>query len=297
MKKLISSIKVPKYVRCIEVSKKQRPKYWEWNGVTIKCGSKKLLQKYINPLEKENIILNNGKVLPTQLKDAYCIIGYKGNYQHSILEADGTTGTFALTEAQHMKPIKYFLCEKREDGMVTYSMIYTKVIANPKQAGEPKYRIINGQNIYNHTLDPFTLGKVFDAIKLCYYNKFKTIEPQLLNSLRQLINESYPLIIEMEILDTVKNFFDNTKEGNGKRWDVGNRADPYMKTFLDFLTMGYKDSNDKVLLQPIIEDDDRLHVSSGNNAIFTPIENEYERALIFHIYQDTREVWKQYLDK
>lgn len=292
MKKLISSIKVPTYVRRIEVSKKQRPKYWEWNGITIKCGSKKLLQKYINPLEKENIILNNGNVSPNKLKDQYYIIEFKGDkvfrkwYTHELNTRIGD----ALTEKQLKRPSKYFLCEAVDTW-------YEKVLANPKQAGEPKYRIINGQNIYNHTLDPFTLGKIFDAIKLCYYNKFKTIEPQLLNSLRKLINESYPLIIEVEVLDTVKNFFDNTKEGNGKRWDVGNRADPYMKTFLDFLTMGYKDSNDKVLLQPIIEDDDRLHVSSGNNAIFTPIENEYERALIFHIYQDTREVWKQYLDK
>ena len=51
-RKFIGSIVIPNYIRKVQLSKAQRPKYYEWDGVTIKCGSKKLLQKYIDPIYK-----------------------------------------------------------------------------------------------------------------------------------------------------------------------------------------------------------------------------------------------------
>lgn len=293
---LITTITIPQYIREVKTSNRVSPKYWEWNGITIKCKSKKLLQKFIRPECKREIIMNNGNVEPKHLREGYYIIGFKGNYIYCELDSNNKNINIRLTPASQLSKItKYYLCKKIEDGIQTYSYIYEKVVANETKVGKPNKVIINGQNIYNHTASPFTIGKIFDAIKEMYYNKFKTIDSNKLLKLRASLSCSYPVMIMMEIRDTVKNRYDNTKKGNGKRWDVGNRTDPYMKTFLDFLTKGYKDINGNILLKPIIEDDDRLHVTTGNNSFFTPIELEQDRALIFYIFKDTRTCWKPYL--
>ena len=290
-KKLIASITIPKYLREINASKKQREKYYEWNGVTIKSGSKKLLQKYINSKYKREIIENGGNVLPHQLKESYIIVGFKGQYEYSFLSITGEHIHSDLTIIQNNKPIKYFLCTMEDDGIKTYSILYKKVIANETQAGKPKKVVINGQQIYNHTASPFLVGKIFDAIKLTYYEKFITINPESLRALRYALKKNYPLQVDVEVCDTIRNYYDNSKKGLGKRWDVGNRTDPYMKTFLDFIATGYVDEENNRYFEPLIEDDDRLHISSGNNSFFTPILDEENRRLVFHIYKDTRPIW------
>jgi len=288
-RKLLGSISIDNYIRRIQISKAQRPKFYEWDGTTIKSGNKKLLQKYINPLFKNAIIHNNGNVLPLHLKPEYVLIGFKGNKTycniHHVTNKEIDIN-LSLTEKQLAKPTKIILC------------IYgtnEKVIANETQAGKPKNFIINGNYIYNHTASPFTTGKVFNVLKKMYYKKFKSINKSKLKKFKLLLNDSYPLIIELEIQDTIKNKFDNTKNNIGRRWDVGNRADPYMKTFLDFISCGYEDDDNSVLLEPLIEDDDRLHLSSGNNVIFTPINIFETPKLIFKFYKDNRKVWKTIL--
>lgn len=288
-KKKLGSITIPNYPRRIQLSKAQRPKYWEWDGVTIKCKSKKLLQKYINQDCRQNIIFNSGKVLPHQLKKPYKIIGFKGDKVYNRLGVGGEFILNSLTTSQLKKSTKYFLCEEIEDGLISYSMIYKKVLANPKQAGTPKIHIISGQD-FHVGLNPHIRTKLVDTLHEFYYDFFKGKSLRYDWGLfRNSLNKNYPLIIEMEIRDTVKSQFDNTKKGNGKHWDVGNRALPYMKTFLDFLDKGHKD------IEPFIVDDDRLHISGGNNSFFTPIEEGETRELVFHFYSDTREIFKKYL--
>ena len=292
--RLITKITIPNYIREIEASKSQRKKYYEWNGTTIKSGSKKLLQKFINPISKDDIIRNKGNVTAVHLRDDYHIVGFKGDKLYSTI--DSITGKEIslgniFTEKQLLKTTKYILCEQYEDGMHTYSMQYKKVIANDTQAGKPKRVIINGQQIYNGGMSPFLKGKMFDELTYSYFKVFDAIPFNKLMWLRGRINESYPIRVTMEVQDTVKNLYDNSKDDIGKRWDVGNRTDPYMKTFLDFLSNGYTDEDGNVLLKPIIEDDDRLHVSSGNNSFFTPIFNSNQRKIIVHIEQDIRPVW------
>lgn len=289
---LISRITIPNYLREVNASEKQREKYFEWNGTTIKSGSKKLLQKYIKPTSKESIIQNNGNVHPSHLKDGYIIIAFKGDRLYCILNPLGIEHTYQdLPKSYMKKPTKFILCEEVEDGMITYSIQYKKVIANPTQAGKPRRVVINGQQIYNHTASPFLVGKIFDAIKLSYYEKFSTIPHKSLQSLRYVLKGNYPIYIIVEVCDTIKNVYDNSKNNIGRRWDVGNRTDPYMKTFLDFIATGYRDEKNNRYFEALIEDDDRLHVSSGNNSFFTPILDEKDRRLVFHIYKDTRPIW------
>ena len=301
-KQLIVKITIDNYIRKVQLSKAQRSKYYEWDGVTIKCGSKKLLQKYINPIFKDEIIRNDGNVNFTHLKPEYCIVGFKGDKVYSVILIDGYEVILieAFTEKQKQKETKYILCNVHyNDEVDLKKYTYTKVIANETQAGTPKEHIINGQAFYNQTLSPFARIKVMETIKEMYYNKFDTIDTFKLASLRETIKNSYPIMIEMEVVDTIKSQYDNTKKGDGKRWDVGNRAEPYMKGFLDFLTNGYswidEKGKEELLLEPLLEDDDRLHIASGNNSYFTPIKEGETPKLVFHFYQDVRPIWKTIL--
>lgn len=277
-KSLIVAIHLPNYIRQVKISENVRPKYYEWNGITIQAKGKKLLQKFIKKEDKEAIILNNGNIKPENLRKPYTIVGFKGDKVYSYLNNDREikADITLFTNKQLKRPTKYILCEE------FFPESFEKVIANQTKVNKPRYEIINGQSIYNHTMNPFSLGKIFDAIKEQYYNKFKSIDPVILDKVRKFISKNYPLIIEVELHDTIKNAFDNSKDDIGRRWDVGNRTDPYMKTFLDFLVNGYKD------IKPIIEDDDRLHISSGNNSYFFPIKPSEQRKLIFNIYKDVR---------
>ena len=130
-----------------------------------------------------------------------------------------------------------------------------------------------------------------EAIKDMYDIHFKSITWSKLGAFRHKLLTSYPLYIEMEIQDTVKSTYDNSKNDIGRRWDVGNRAEPYMKGFLDYIVTGSED------IPPLIEDDDRLHVTSGNNAYFTPRTALDTPKLIFKIYKDNNPLWDIVLDR
>lgn len=282
-RKKLYRIVIPKYIRKVKISNKVRPKYWEWDGITIKSKSKKLLQKYINPEMKREVILNDGNVLPQHLKKEYTIGAFYGNKCKGIIREDNTT--YKLIASLTGKEI-----QTESKNYLIFKDTFERVIANPNKVGLPNYHIINGQNIYNHTANPFTTGKVFNTIKQMYYDRFNMVHNDALDLFRSTLDNHYPLEIEVEVHDTVKNIFDNTKRGNGRRWDVGNRTDPYMKTFLDFLVCGLHN------IEPFIIDDDRLHVTTGNNSYFIPIEDEKNRKLVFNIYQNTNPIFKQYLE-
>lgn len=271
--KLITQFEIPQYLREIEVSKKQRPKYYYWDGQTIRGRNKKLLQKYINTEFKYNIILNNGNVLPQWLKYPYFIVGFRRNkavaiYGHKV------NGKWKHTS--HFFPLSVKLTEKQSKEAVVWYLfnIETKerVLANETKAGKPKRIIIKGQDMYSGVLNEFTRAKIVSALKKDYKNKIlrgilKHIEMEF------IISNYFPVRIELEIIDTIRNYYDRTKSGDGIRWDVGNRAYPYLKTFVDFLV-----END------VLPDDDRLHVS-GEGYYFTPCDKHEDRKLIFRIYK------------
>ena len=287
----LGSVKIPNYIRRIKLSNSQRAKYFEWNNTTIKSGSKKLFQKCIDKKWKNAIIINNGNVLPQWLADDYHLIEFKGDKAYKrIYHIEGmhilnTQIAESLTVKQMKRVSKFIVC-KKIDGY------YERVLSNPAQVNKAKWHIIKGQDMYVG-MNPFVRNKLVTELKDSYYDVFKNINQTNLDNIRASLMSSFPLIIEMEIRDTIKNQFDKTKEGDGIRWDVGNRADPYMKTFLDFLVNGYVNEYNQYLIEPIIPDDDRLHISGGNNAIFTPIEENAEPSLIFYFYKDDRMVWKK----
>ena len=262
---LIATFEIPQYLREIEVSAKQRPKYYTWDGTTIKAKGKKLLQKYYNKKYDKDIIKNNGNILPHMLNYPYFIVGFKNKKAVSIFAyKENNTWKHSFTERELAVYIK-----EREISMPTEYYLFNvetkqRVIANETQAGKPKRIIIKGQDMYSGILNEFTRAKIVNELKEDYFNK--------LDWFPIITKSDYPVKIEMELVDTIKDFYDTTKEGDGRRWDVGNRCYPYLKTFVDFL-----------VIQQVLPDDDRLHVI-GEGYFFTPCERFEDRKLIFRIY-------------
>lgn len=264
--KLITTFEIPQYLREIEVSAKQRPKYYTWDGTTIKAKNKLLLQKYISPKHKQDVINNNNNVTPAWLRYPYVLVKVKANKVIGIFGNKVSNDRFVHTDVCFLLNTK--LTVKEEKKPTEYILINyetrEKVLANETQAGKPKKIIIKGQDMYSGVLNEFTRAKIVNELKEDYKDKIEYFP---------IITKSgYPVRIEMELIDTIKDYFDNTKEGNGRRWDVGNRCYPYLKTFVDFLVS-----------EEVLPDDDRLHVI-GESYFFTPCERFEDRKLIFRIY-------------
>lgn len=278
MSKLLAEFIIPEYLREIQVSEKQRPKYYTWDFNTIKSNNKKLLQKYINPEFKKEIILNEGNVTPKMLKYPYFIVAVTAK-SNKVVGIYGTKQSSSNNKFEHINKIIWLstnLTDKQKKEAIDYTLIdietKTRVIANSTQSGKPKKVIIKGQDIYSGNLNEFTRAKIVNELKADYKSKLEFDSEGNANLDLLFAVSDYPVVIEMELIDTVKDYYDNTKEGEGRGWDVDNRALLYRKTFIDFLV----ENN-------VLVDDDRLHVRGGGS-IFTPCERFEDRKLIFRIY-------------
>lgn len=152
-----------------------------------------------------------------------------------------------------------------------------KVPFNAKYANKENQYTINGQDFYSGTVPENIRAQVIDQIKRSFVPFMQNLSP--------FEADSYPLRVRMYIFDTVKSMYDRSKSEDGTPWDVGNRAYPYGKAFLDMLVTGYKVSH--IDIPPIIIDDNRLYVTEDpQGGIFCPIENSNHRKLIFIIAKD-----------
>jgi Holliday junction resolvase RusA-like endonuclease len=94
------------------------------------------------------------------------------------------------------------------------------VIANPRTVGTPKYKVINGQSIYNGQIQRFERAVVIDAIKASFRPYLKEVKTIL----------QYPIKITYTFED------DFLGDGSVKRQDLDNHAYLYGKCFQDLLT-------------------------------------------------------------
>ena len=258
-------IVIPKYIRKVKMSESQRPIYYEFDGKTIKAKSKKLLQIYIE--DKKEVTRNYGNVLPRHLKADFCVVFYyKGKVYRSYSEyaieytsKRRRNRSKGLSEDRFREEAKRLLYDNANKELV---------VANIRHVGTPRMQIIRGQDFYSGNLREFARVTVIKAIKDSYI-------PHLPKTLPIV----YPIRMTMEIHNTIKNEFDNTKEGAGRRWDIDNHAYPYAKSFVDCLTE-----------QGLIVDDDRLHITQPPAAIFCPIEDYNDRKLVFRIFHDDRKI-------
>ncbi len=259
-------IVIPQYIREVQTSKRQQPSFYTWNGSTIKGKKKKLLNQFIR---KE--CLNASNVLPEHLKDEYCI----GVFKKDKLIWTLTQLSQILLNNEDEIGNKYIVINKETK---------EKIVANESQVGKPKFQAIKGQDIFSGNLREHLKGTIFQAIKQSFLPYVKDM-PKI---------TEYPVRIRMYIYDTVKSYNDNTQKNElGRRWDVGNRAYPYGKAFLDLLVTG-TDGTNKIMESKLI-DDDRLHVTEDpQGGIFCPLRNNdsSRRKLVFIIEKDTRKIIK-----
>ena len=260
--KLLTQVVIDDYVREVTLSDSQRAVYWEWNGVTIKAKSKKLLQKFIG--DRRSVIMNNGNVTPNELDNAYGIGIFKGTKRYGRIEWNGSefveVWTHEIrTKSERDKTTKYLLYEKATGDLV---------ISNANQVGTARIIPIKGQDIYSNPSE-FIRAKIINTIK----DNFTPIVAKM-----PAIKE-FPIIIRMELHDTIKSFTDNSLDEVGIRWDVDNRCYPYAKAFPDLMMKLGK-----------IPDDDRLHITGPPQAIFVPIPEGCTRRIVFKIFLDEREV-------
>lgn len=251
----IYRVEIPQHIRKVQLSAKQRPKYFEWNGDSIKGKNLKVPVKFFNKDQERQ-----HNVLIEHLKNKYFIgIVDKGKLTKLTRDPNLLPNRVSMMQTK----IIYRLYLEVDD------TIFIPVLTNPKTVNTPRNYLIKGQDIYNGYLREHMRGTVMDAIKECY-------KPYIENL--PVIN-SYPVRIECEIHDTIKNYYDKTKEGVGQRWDIDNYAYCYLKAFPDIMVKLGK-----------LKDDDRMHLTQPPSAIFCPIEKHSERKLVFIISKDERDV-------
>lgn len=147
-----------------------------------------------------------------------------------------------------------------------------RVIANPRAAGTPNYMTINGQKLYNGEMHTHTRNKVLKALKDSFAPYIEAIP----------VIEEFPIIIEMEIHDVIREASSNSL------WDLDNRAWPYVKAFQDGLT-GNCDKSGRPRNKKVIPDDNVLFITQPPVPKFIPVEHEDDRKLVFRIKSETDE--------
>lgn len=132
-----------------------------------------------------------------------------------------------------------------------------KVVANSRSVGTPRFKKINGQEIYSG-MPHHMRAKIVKEMKESFKKHLKDVEP---------ITE-FPIQIEVEIHTTIE-------EGN---WDLDNLW-IYNKCFQDALA----DAG-------IIPDDNIQYITKPGAPEFIPIADEQERKLVWKLYKDDRKV-------
>lgn len=138
-----------------------------------------------------------------------------------------------------------------------------KVIANPKVFGTEKWKVINGQKIYNGEVGKWERNTLMQTIKESYVEILKNIKPFNI--------KLFPITIKVEVHDMITDPI-----CKGQLWDVGNRVFPYFKGFEDAL----KKHN-------IIPDDNIMFITQSPAPIFIPVDRTEDRKLIFIIASET----------
>lgn len=277
METLIETFIFNDYPKEIQLSKAQRVKHFEWNGTTIKSKSKKLWKKCIKDIYK-----NEKNIKPSYLKNPYVVIGIKGDKMVSIFGDYNPNNIIYSLKQKNVETIlsdvKLNATEKRKKlKHVVYNTLTKEIIcANPTQVGKPKMHRIKGQDFYVG-LNEYIRVKIVDFLKDYFYNKIKEKKVFKINN--------FPIKLKLTIFDTLDNTA-ATKTVEGSKWDVGNKALPYLKVFSDFISNNYKD------FEKIIPDDEKSYIYAEESC-FIPITKEETPTLLFElIYND--EIANQY---
>lgn len=260
-------VEILQHVRRVQLSAKQRPTYFEWNGHSIKGKNTSFPKRFI---KNKQLLKEDTKVVKIEDLREDLVIGiYEKNKIIGITRESNILPSYSDLLKDSSK--KYRLCIEDVTKDLFDLKSYVPVLSNPRVVNTARLYLIKGQDFYNSKIREFQRGVVMDKIKECY-------RPYLENL--PVIND-YPVRIECEVHDTIKNYYDNSNAygGLGQPWDVDNYAYPYIKAFPDLMQELGK-----------IRNDDRLHITQSASPIFCPIDNHNNRKLVFIIRKDEREI-------
>lgn len=153
-------------------------------------------------------------------------------------------------------PKKYQHLKYNKKGILV-SELGIPVIANPRAVGTPRFKRINGQEIYSG-MPHHMRSKIVKSIKDSFKDILKKHGP---------INQ-FPIQLEMKLYDSIGN----------ANWDLDNLW-IYNKCFQDSLT----DAG-------IIPDDHIGYITKAAAPEFVPIENPDDRKFVFTLFHDDREI-------
>ncbi len=261
-KELLLTIEIPNYIRKIKLSDSRRAKYWIKSKVL--AGKQKLPKKYLTEVPFDEIDLDIITMIDKTSKlssGESSVRFYKLNLEICYWK-------------QHKLSGKKFEFRLTDDATDEY------IVKNTKVAGTESWHVINSQGVTNHTVSPFTNGKVVKAlheeVEKAIKRKFTEQYPKI---------TTFPIRILMELHDYISD--EITKHND---WDVQNRCDVWGKAFVDCLTE-----------LEIIPDDHRAYVtqppvplycpfpvaeSPGDELVSDPFY--YKPKLVFKIYADRR---------
>lgn len=156
------------------------------------------------------------------------------------------------------------------------------VIKNPRVAGQPKYKLIAGNDLHSLRMKDFERSKIIKAIKAQMIAEVEKLEP--------IAEHHFPIRILMEVHNTVVD-----AETNTLSWDVDNHALFYAKTFPDVLSgcpTYNKGESMTYISKRIIPNDNILYITQPPVPLFVPVEDAEDRKFVFKIFSDNREIIK-----
>ncbi len=145
-------------------------------------------------------------------------------------------------------------------GRLTDTETKEVVVKNPRVAGTPRLKKINGQDFYSGTVMPQVRAKIVAEMKKFFSVHFQGIPA--------IDAEHFPVEMELEIHYTMKNDL----------FDIDNLGWVYTKVIQDVL----KD-------EKIIPDDDIRYIRKSGGCQFVPVEDEEDRKIVIRIKRNQYE--------
>lgn len=134
-----------------------------------------------------------------------------------------------------------------------------RVVSNPRAAGTPSWKKINGQDIYNQNLHFRVRSKIIKEMKSFFNAHFKNEVPLSVDDL--------PVYPQMEVHDVI---------GNGD-WDSDNHFWVYNKVIQDV-----------AVFNKVIPDDSIRYITRTPEILYFPVEKEEDRKMVYRLYQEDR---------
>jgi hypothetical protein len=131
------------------------------------------------------------------------------------------------------------------------------IVANPRTAGTPKFKKINGQELYAGNIPPILRSIMIGQMKDFFRPYFMSVFP--------IQDNQFPILVELEIHAPV----------GDNNFDIDNLAWVYTKVILDILVE-----------TEVIPDDKAVYVNKSGGCQYFPVETDDDRKMVVIIREN-----------